>query len=185
MSETSTLPPPTFRYNSLTILLHWLVALVVTAQWVSGQLINVFPRDGGRLEVRSVHIVLGLTLVGLVLLRLLWRKTPWGGRQPPRAGLGDLAARGVQLLLVVLLGVNILFGLLNVAVRGDAIFTWVKVPPLGGGIPGLRDVVGQLHAWGGNAILAVVGLHAAAALAHHYLLRDTVLSRMLPRGRVA
>ena len=79
---------------------------MVTAQWVSGQLIDVFPRDGGRLEVRSVHIVLGLTLLGLVLLRLLWRKTPWGGRQPPRAGLGDLAARGVQLLLVCCWGLT-------------------------------------------------------------------------------
>ncbi len=185
MSDTATLPPRTFRYDSLTIALHWLIAIVVTAQWVSGQVIDFFPRDGGRVEMRSAHIVLGLALLGLVLLRLLWRKTPWGGRQPPRAGLGDLAARGVQLLLVLLLGVNILFGLFNVAVRGDAIFTWVKVPPLGGGVPGLRDFVGELHAWGGNLILAVVGLHAAAALVHHYLLRDTVLARMLPRGRVA
>jgi cytochrome b561 len=38
----------------------------------------------------------------------------------------------------------------------------------------------ELHNDTGWAIIAVVGLHAAAALLHHYVLRDRVLVRMLP-----
>ncbi len=185
MSDAVTLPADAFRYDWLTRKLHWLTFLLVVALYSSAQVIDFFPRDGGRVEARSVHIVLGLSLLAVVLVRLAWRKTPWGGRQPPRAGLGDLAARGIQLLLVLLIGINILFGLLNVAVRGDAIFTWVKLPPLGAGFPGVRDVVGGIHEWGANLIVALAGLHALAALAHHYLLRDGILRRMLPRGRAA
>lgn len=183
MSDTTTSPTDTFRYDWLTIKLHWLIAVVVAAQWIIGEVIDYFPRGGGRLEVRSVHIVLGVALLALVLLRLIWRKTPWGGRQPPRSGLGDLVARGVQLLLALLLVANIVLGLLNVAVRGDAVFTWFTVPPLGAGYPEFKSLVGELHEWGANLILAVAGLHAAAALAHHYVLRDGVLRRMLPRAR--
>ena len=182
MSATVTSPADTFRYDRLTIALHWLTAVLVAAQWVIGQSIQFVPRDQGQSEVRSAHIVLGVSLLGLVLLRLLWSKTPWA-KQPLRSGLGDLAARGLQLLLVVLLVATILLGLLNVAVRGDAVFDWLSLPPLGGGSKDLRDFVGELHEWGANLVLAVVALHAAAALAHHYVLRDGVLRRMLPGRR--
>ena len=180
MSATVTPPAETFRYDRLTISLHWLTAILVAAQWVIGQSVGFFPRDHGQGEVRSTHIVLGLALLALVLVRLAWSKSPWGRRRPTRQGLGDLAARGLQLLLVLLLVATILLGMLNAAVRGDAVFTWVTLPQLGGGSQEIRRVVGELHEWGANLILAVVGLHAAAALAHHYVLRDGILRRMLP-----
>jgi cytochrome b561 len=181
MSDAVTLPAGFVRYDPFTRLLHWLTFALVIVLYASAQVIDLFPRDGGRVEVRSVHILLGLTLLGVLLLRLVWRSTPWGGRQPPRRGLGDWAAHAVHRLLVLLVAANILFGLLNFAVRGDAIFTWVKLPALAADYPDVRHFVGELHEWGANLILAVAGLHAAAALAHHYLLRDGVLRRMLPR----
>jgi cytochrome b561 len=173
-----------FRYDPLTITLHWLTFLLVALLWLSAQVIDVFPRDGGRVEARSVHILLGVTLLGVLLVRLGWRKTPWGGRRPPRRGPGDLAALGLQVLMLLLLGGTILLGLFNAAVHGAAVFTWVKLPPLAPGYPDLPDMVTGWHGFGANLILAVVGVHAAAALGHHYVLRDCTLRRMLPFGRV-
>ncbi len=178
-------PADSFRYDRLTISLHWLTAILVAALWVLGQTIDVFPRDNGRLEARSVHILLGAALLGVLVLRVLWSKTPWGGRRPARQGLGDLAARGLQAVLLLLLGATILLGLLNAGVRGDAVFTWVKLPPLSPGYPGIKEAVGDLHALGANIVLAIIGLHAAAGLAHHFLLRDNTLLRILPGGRTA
>jgi cytochrome b561 len=180
MSDAAIPPADNFRYDRFTILLHWLTAALVVLLWGVAQVIDLFPRDGGRVEVRSVHILLGVTLLLVVLVRLAWRKTSWGGRQPPRQGVGDLAARGVQVALVLLVLATIALGLLNVAVRGDAIFSWVKVPALSPGYPGLRDSIGELHEWGANLILALAGLHAAAGLAHHFVLHDRVLRRIMP-----
>ena len=89
----------------------------------------------------------------------------------------------MSLLLLALVGVNIVLGLFNVAVRGDSVFDWVTVPRLGADIDGLRDAAGDWHALGANLILAFAGLHAAAALAHHFVLHDDTLDRMRPRRR--
>jgi len=47
----------------------------------------------------------------------------------------------------------------------------------------LRHSIGKLHETVANAILLVAALHAAAALFHHYVLRDSTLRHMLPRFR--
>lgn len=182
MSATVTSPAASFRYDSVTILLHWLTALVVAAQWGIGQAVGLFPHGPEQDQVRSVHIVLGVGLLGLLVVRLFWSKLPWV-RQPVRSGLGDFVARGLQHLLLVLLLATILLGLLNAAVQGGSVFSWISLPPLGGGSKELRNFVGELHEWGANLILAVAGLHAAAGLAHHYVLRDGVLRRILPGRR--
>ena len=175
MTETDT-----FRYDPLTITLHWLTALLVLGLWGLGQAIQFFPRDHGQIEARSVHVALGAALLAVLLVRLLWSTTPWGGRRPARLGLGDLAARGLQAVLLALLVATILFGVLNLGVHPDTVFTWLKVPPLATGYPELRHAVGELHEWSANLVLVIVGLHAAAGLAHHYLFRDRTLRRILP-----
>ncbi len=182
MSATVTSPADSFRYDRITILLHWLTAIVVAAQWSIGQAVGLFPHGPEQDAVRSVHIVLGLGLLVLLVVRLFWSKLPWV-RQPVRRGLGDFVAHGLQVLLVVLLVATILLGLLKAAVDGGSVFDWISLPPLGGGSKDLRHFVGELHEWGANLILAVVGVHAAAALAHHYVLRDGILRRMLPGRR--
>ena len=171
--------PDMFRYDVVTRILHWLTFLLVVLLWIVGQTMDLFPRDAGRPEARSVHIVLGVVLAGAVLFRLLWRKTVWGRRQPVRKGLGDLAAQGVHIGLVVLLIATLALGLLNVAVHGYAVFTWVKVPELAPGWPELRHIASKAHEWSANLLLAVAGLHAAAALGHRFVLHDRVLRRMM------
>jgi cytochrome b561 len=42
------------------------------------------------------------------------------------------------------------------------------------------SAIGSIHTWLGDTILWVAGVHAAAALYHHFVLRDGVLRSMLP-----
>jgi cytochrome b561 len=65
-------------------------------------------------------------------------------------------------------------------VRGDAIFNLFKVPAFDPGNRALVKQVGGWHAIAANTVLIVAGVHAAAALFHHFLLRDATLKRMLP-----
>jgi cytochrome b561 len=64
--------------------------------------------------------------------------------------------------------------------RGDSIFNVFTIPKMVPGDPALEHQISDWHALAANALLIVAGVHAAAALFHHYILRDETLRRMLP-----
>lgn len=175
-------PPAPLRYDRRTLALHWLTAALVIGLWCVGQTIDFFPKGAPRITVRSLHITFG-TLLGLVLAYRLWWRASGGLRLPP-AGAGglDAAASLAHKLLYVLLIATVLLGLANTWVRGDTLFSLFKIPAFDPGNAGLRETVEDWHGLSANILLGVAGLHAAAALLHHFVFKDDVLRRMLPRG---
>jgi Acyl transferase domain/Prokaryotic cytochrome b561 len=94
--------------------------------------------------------------------------------------------RGGRLTHWILYGlmiVTVTLGVSNAWARGDSIFNLFKIPQLVPGDHALVQLIGDWHALGANAIMIVAGLHAAAALFHHYVLRDATLRRMRPWAR--
>lgn len=177
VSFTTTVEP---RYDRITMILHWLTALLVVSLWGIAQVIDFFPRGSPRVDVRSVHMVLGITL-GLVLLaRILWRAGFGRGLPDAEAGLLGLAARAVHYLLYGLVFATVLLGLANASLGGDSFFNLFALPAFPGANGNLARSVNGLHGTFANAVLIVAGLHALAALFHHYVRRDGVLRRMLP-----
>ncbi|OJY77430.1 MAG: hypothetical protein BGP12_02565 [Rhodospirillales bacterium 70-18] len=173
----------TDTYDRGTIALHWLSAALIALIWLSAQVIDWFPPDAGRSTMRSLHIAMGVGF-GLVLLaRIGWRHT--GGRVLPPAdtGLLHLAGQAAHWALYALMIGEVMLGLANSWVRGDEVFGLFRIPAFDPGNRTLRRTVGGLHELAANAILIVAGLHAAAALFHHYVWRDGVLQRMLPGFR--
>jgi cytochrome b561 len=164
------------RYDDKTILLHWLTALLIITLWCVAQIIDWFPTPQHVIP-RSVHVTLGVALVIVLAIRVWWRAS--GGRRLPPAetGLLQAAATSVHYLLYALVIAELVLGLSNTWIRGDSYFGLFKLP----GYAPLRRSVGQLHGLVANIILIVAGLHALAALAHHYVLRDNVLRRMLTK----
>jgi cytochrome b561 len=61
------------------------------------------------------------------------------------------------------------------------LFMLLKIPAFDPGNTALRESVEELHSWSANLLLIVAGLHAAAALVHHFVLKDDILRRMLAR----
>jgi cytochrome b561 len=167
-------------YDRTTIALHWATALLVVLLWGVAQVIDFFPRGTPRVTVRSVHMLLGLVLGVVLVSRIVWRARS-GQRLPPaNEGLAGHAARLVHYGLYLLLAGTLLLGLFNVWVRGDHFFGLFSVPKFDPNNRELRETVEDLHGWFANTLLIVAGLHAAAALVHHFALRDNVLRRMLP-----
>jgi cytochrome b561 len=168
-------------YDPTAIRLHWATAVLVTLLWGVGQGIDLFPAGLARMNVRSVHIVLGFALACVLAWRLWWRATRTRrlGRTPDGPGL--VASKAVHASLYLLLTAEVVLGLLNAWARGDKLFGWFKISPLAVAGLDLRHRIGELHAVGANTLLAVAGLHAAAALVHHFVLRDGTMARMLPR----
>lgn len=171
---------PAARYDGFSILLHWLTAALVVTLWTSGQTIDFFPKGAPKIDARSVHITLGATLGVVLIARILWRAS--AGRRLPLADSGWLgtAARVVHYGLYLLVGVTVTLGILNAWQRGDVLFNVYTIPQLIPGDLALKRTIGDLHGDFADIVLIIAGLHAAAALAHHYLLRDRVLRRMLP-----
>jgi len=169
------------RHDRATIALHWISALLVAVLWMIGQTVDVFPNGPLRIDYRSVHIVLGVALGAVLLARLGWRLTRRETLPPLDHGVLLAIARVTHWLLYALLVVAVGFGIANVWVRGDSVFNLFGVPAYDPGNRALMHLIGGWHALAANAVLIVAGVHAAAALFHHYILRDATLRRMLPR----
>ena len=171
---------PARRYDGVSILLHWLTAALVVTLWTLGQTIDFFPKGAPKIDARSTHILLGATLAIVLPVRMLWRAS--GGRRLPLANSGWLGvtAKVVHYGLYVLVAVTVVLGILNAWQRGDVLFNVYTIPKLVPGDLALKRTLEDLHGDFADIVLIIAGLHAAAALAHHYLLRDRVLRRMLP-----
>jgi cytochrome b561 len=180
MQSVSTLAT---RYDTTTILLHWITAILVVEQWLGAQIIDWFPRGSPRVDARSVHITCGVLLAITLSARIVWRLTR-GRRLPPvDTGVLNLIAKATHWGLYALLAAMVLVGLALAWTRGDNIFNLFAIPAYDPGNRALADQVQDIHATIGWIIVGLAGLHAAAALVHRYVWRDGVLLRMLPGSR--
>jgi cytochrome b561 len=168
------------RHASVTIVLHWVTAALVVALWTIGQTVDVFPNGPLRIDYRSIHILLGVILAVVVLARLAWRLARPLGLPPIDEGILLVVARITHWALYVLLVVTVGLGVAYAWARGDSIFNVFTIPQMVPGDRALAHQIGDWHALAANALLIVAGVHAAAALFHHYILRDETLRRMLP-----
>jgi cytochrome b561 len=172
----------TDRYSWGSIWLHWATAALVLVNLTLG-LFHESLLDGIKWVI-PIHKSIGITVLALTLLRLGWRLTH---RPPPlpvdMTGWERAAAKVVHWAFYALLLALPLTGWMlssNPArLRPMAWFWLFPIPPLpiSGGMAKLGH---NLHGIIGYAMLALVVLHIAAALRHHLLLRDSVLSRMAP-----
>ncbi len=170
------------EYDRRTVALHWLTAALVISLWILGQTIDWFPKGGPRVFARSTHIALGVTLALVLVVRIWWRLA--AGVHLPRPGSRAAAAIATlaHRILYLLLAGTVLLGIANAWIRGDTLFLW-QIPALDPGNAALRESVEDLHSWAADVLAIVAGLHAAAALMHHFVLKDDILRRMWPRRR--
>lgn len=170
------------KYTLPARLLHWLVALGIFAAFGLALTVDDMPLSLTKLKLINYHKWIGITVLGLVALRLLWRL---GHRPPPTnaqmAGWEKAVAAGVQVLLYVLMFGVPLGGWLYSSAKGYPV-VWLGLVPL----PNLTEkneelavTLKEMHEIGGWTIIILSVLHAAAAFKHHFIQRDDTLKRML------
>ena len=174
---------PRNRYSTVSLILHWLIAVLVVTQIV---LIQAHEATDGPIsrEFVNIHKSVGLSILMLTLVRLGWRVAN------PAIPLPDamprwqkLLARTNHVLFYVLLIAMPLVGWAASSAAGRDIvwfglFEWPLLP-IGGG----RETADQLmdvHEAAAKLLIFLVVLHIAGALKHHFIDRDNVLHRMLP-----
>lgn len=176
------------RYVFPVIALHWLTLVLLALVYACAELAEAFPKgSAGRAGLRSWHETLGLVVFAVVWLRLIARAfadTPPIAPAPPlwQARL----ARAVHAALYGLMIALPLSGWLMLSAAGKPIpfFGW-ELPALVAPNRSLAAAVDDVHEAIATAGYWLIGLHAAAALFHHYIVRDNTLRLMLPGARNA
>lgn len=165
--------------------LHWLTVIAIIVVYGVTYLEDLFERGSvGRAYIWWTHISVGLAILGLVALRFAFRIA--GPVPPPSAALSrpvHLASAAGHVLLYVLLIVTPLVGIYLAFLRGNEVtfFGLFSIPaPFAVDREAARPVQ-EVHEVLANALVILALLHAFAALAHHFVLKDDVLRRMLPR----
>lgn len=171
------------RFDAFSQVLHWLTAVLVLVAFLygpGGSETRVYA--AARDAQRQWHETLGLCVLGLSVLRVLWRLVAARPTLPLAPPWQTLAAKAVQGLLYALLFILPLTAITGAWLEGHplTLLGGVQVAPLLAASHDRGAVLAEVHGWLGDAILWLAGLHALAALYHHYLLRDGVLSSMLP-----
>jgi cytochrome b561 len=164
---------------------HWVIVLLVLAQFVVGVSAHDMPVSLLRLKLLTLHKSIGVTAFMLVLLRLAWRA--YSPAPPLPAHMASWQRRLAELSHVLLYALLLTLPVIgwiassasNLTVRWFFLF---NLPNLVGPDPELAKSAKGLHMTLAWVLLAVVSVHVLAALWHEYVVKDGVLRRMLPMG---
>jgi cytochrome b561 len=172
------------RYGSLSIGLHWLMLLLIAAVYACIELRGNFPKGSDIREgLKTWHFMLGLSILVLVVVRLATHfigAVPRIEPDPPKWQ--SLFAKLMHIALYALMIGMPLLGWLTLSAEGKFVpFFGLQLPSLVGESKSIAGWAKELHETGGTVGYFLIGLHAAAALFHHYVVRDNTLRRMLPR----
>ena len=171
----------TEKYESVAITFHWLVAVMVAGLFSVGLYMETLPGKQQDPWV-NIHACTGLVFTAIVIARLVWRL----GHTPPplpegTGALSRLASTPVHWILYALM--------LVICIPGIIAFVWhartfnFGVMSFDFGIKSDRTMfkpAENIHSLIAYGIVALATLHGVAALFHHYVLRDTILARMVP-----
>lgn len=171
------------KYAPLSIALHWLTVILMIAIYASIELHEAIPRGNPlRGAMEDWHIYLGLTVFALAAFRLAVNLRLTAPPITPPPPVWQLrAVKGMKVYLYVLLLLAPLLGWLYLSAEGEAIvWFFVSLPALAPASESLAGFAGEAHEILGLSGYFLVGIHALAALYHHYVVRDDTLRRILP-----
>jgi cytochrome b561 len=172
-------------YTSTAKSLHWLILALLVVQFTAAWTMPHIGRNTPVTALISVHFTMGIVILAVAVVRLGWRATH--GEPEPEAGVPrwqTTLARIVHWLLYLLLFILPIIGWINASWRGMPIVMFgLELPHLVAAPAAGWGWTGDVHSLLANyLLLALVGLHVAAALYHYFIRRDGVLQRMLPHS---
>ncbi|MEI6984924.1 MAG: cytochrome b/b6 domain-containing protein [Rhodospirillaceae bacterium] len=164
-------------YGAVARLFHWGIALLIIALLASGLLADVLPKSTNI----PIHKALGIIVLALTVGRLAW----WAVDRARPAETGhDLRAWTAWITMPLLLALSLiqpLSGWLMSSAAGKPItlFGLATVPPLLQPDKGLAHLLKEIHETSAFILLALLALHIAGAIYHHFVLKDGVMARMV------
>jgi cytochrome b561 len=170
-------------YGPTAKIFHWLIVALLVIQYAIGWAMPDIHRGTKPEGLIAWHLWVGALLVLVVAARVLWRLTHpvpllEDGAPAWQNTLARLTHGLLYLILVALVGL----GWANASARGYAVtlFGMMPLPAIMPEGSRIGMAAGNIHSAIGWLLLALIGLHIAAALYHRLIRRDQVWQRMLP-----
>jgi cytochrome b561 len=182
------------RYTKVAMALHWLIAAMILANLALPTVWENFAPDELVRPMINLHKSFGITLLGLVLLRILWRMTHKPPAFPEHYPRWERRLANIthKLLYVLMLGVPAVGWMMDSAWDKASqfpmhLFGLFEFPRIGAIMAldpatkeRLHSLFEEAHSLSGYSLLALIGLHLAGALKHQFIDRERELQRMLP-----
>lgn len=187
------MPGPT-RYDQVAIAIHWVTAAAIVIQFALGwTMISLRPPSYLHFSLHQWHKSIGISILVLSLMRLLWRvlhrPPPLPATMPAWEKRAAKASHAMLYVLLIALPISgwavVSASPLNIPTFLFGVLPFPHLPALPD-LPDKRDAqhaLKILHEFGGWLLALLLAGHVGAALRHHFLIRDDVLVRMLPRYR--
>lgn len=162
---------------------HWLIAALVLGQLVLGKIADEMALSPQKLDLFVWHKSIGISILLLAILRLLWRIANAPPAPPPGIPRWEtlLARLGHTLLYALIIAVPVSGWWISDSSRIPFKAFWTV--PMPDWLPtdrSVQEAAEDVHGMLIIALLIVLAFHLAAALRHHFLLRNDTLRRMLP-----
>jgi cytochrome b561 len=172
------------RWGHVSQFLHWLIVVLLVLQVTLATMADDLPLGMKKLGLLARHKSVGITILGLAVIRLLWR---WMNREKPplpdnlkpyERALAHVTHAGLYILLFAMP----LSGWAMSSARGFPVswFGFIQLPDFVPKDKTLYNALLETHETLAWALYVIVALHVLAALKHHVILKDHVLKRMLP-----
>lgn len=170
-------------YSRPAIALHWLIALIIFVSFPVGLYMVDLPLSPAKLKIYSYHKWAGVTVLILALVRVMWRATHAAPPLPASMPHWQQALAGATHILLygLMLAIPVSGWLMSSALGFQTVYFGVlPIPDLIAKNKLLGEQLKFVHMFLNYTLAALVVTHVAAALKHHLVDRDDVLTRMLP-----
>ena len=171
----------TFSVSQIT--LHWLVFIGVVVAYTAIELKGFWPKGSVTREMLAqVHYTAGISVLLLMIIRIFLKirhRDPLIVPAPPRWQT-ILAKSAHGILYLMFLALPVLGILIVYFGQKHGSFFGITLPVAAVANKVIQRDIKEIHELIANVGYFVIGLHAAAALFHHYIVRDNTLQRMLP-----
>ncbi|MBV8578735.1 MAG: cytochrome b [Acetobacteraceae bacterium] len=183
IKNAAELAAPVESYDRFVKAAHWSTLLLIAAAYGVAWMSHAVATKEQHAIFVELHRSLGVTIFALTVFRLAWR---WHARIPSLPAdlpaIQKVAARVTEYGLYVLMLAQPILGVLHTNAQGRRIdFYFLReLPTIVGPDKVLAKQAIALHDLVAYVLLAIIALHAVAALFHHFVRRDNVLKAMLP-----
>lgn len=171
------------HYGWITISLHWLVALIIIGLFALGfWMVDLGYYDPWYKQGPDLHRSIGIILFTLMVFRVIWKTVETKTQSlTSHSNFEKVAGSLTHKLLYLFVFVIMFSGYLISTADGRAIevFEFFTVPSMGELFTNQEDIAGLIHQYLAYAMIALVIIHALAAVKHHFIDKDNTLTRML------
>ena len=167
------------EYGLISKLLHWLSAILLLVQIPLGFYLVDLDFGEERINIENIHVILGLTIFYVVIIRLLNKILNPTPRLDPSVFKGQvfLAKMNHIFLYLAILSITI-SGILKKLFNGESLVLFFKEIQIKDNFE-LADQFYNIHILSNYTIMVLITIHLIAVVVHRLFFKDNLLKKML------